>query len=89
LRSRDTLHKIEVDGFPSFWPIVKHADILEIERQPELFPSTRRVELESLEATRVAEEAGTAPETLVHMDGAKHRQYRDLTAGWFKPSALR
>jgi cytochrome P450 len=89
LRARDTLHKIEVDGFPSFWAIVKHADILEIERQPEVFPNTRRVELESLEATRVAEEAGTAPETLVHMDGVKHRQYRDLTAGWFKPSALR
>ena len=89
LRARDTLHKVEVEGFPPFWAIVKHADILEIEQKPELFPSTKRVELESLEATRVAEEAGTAPETLVHMDGAKHRQYRDLTAGWFKPSALR
>jgi hypothetical protein len=89
LRARDTLYKVEVDGFPPFWAIVKHADILEIEQRPELFPNTRRVELESLEATRVAEEAGTAPETLVHMDGVKHRQYRDLTAGWFKPSALR
>jgi cytochrome P450 len=89
LRARDTLHKVEADGFPPFWAIVKHADILEIERQPELFPSTQRVELESVEATRVAEEAGTAPETLVHMDGDKHRKYRDLTAGWFKPSALR
>jgi hypothetical protein len=44
---------------------VKHADILEIERQPEFFPSTHRV---GLEATRVAEESGTTLVTLVHID---------------------
>lgn len=89
LRTLDYLPKIEVDGFPAFWAVTKHADILEIERQPGLFQNTLRVELESLEATRVAEEAGTAPETIIHMDDPKHRKYRDLTAPWFKPTALR
>ena len=83
LRALSPVTYFEPPGFPPFWAIVKHADILEIEQKPELFPSTLRVELESLEATRVAEEAGTAPETLVHMDGVKHRQYRGVTAGWF------
>jgi hypothetical protein len=89
LRRHQPIRKVEVEGFPAFWAITRHADINEIERRPEVFHQTSRVELQSLETARIAAESGTSPETLLYMDDPKHRKYRDLTSGWFKPAALR
>jgi cytochrome P450 len=89
MRLHEPVCRVAVEGFPEFWAITRHSDINEIERSPEIFKQTSRVELQSLEAARVAAESGTSPETLLYMDDSKHRKYRDLTSDWFKPAALR
>ena len=42
LRKNDPLRKVSPDGYAPFWVVSKHADIIEIEKQPELFASSPR-----------------------------------------------
>jgi cytochrome P450 len=87
LRREDPVARIEVEGFDPFWAVTRHADVTEIERQPERFPNTFDSVLmpSSMRASR-----GEIPvKTLINMDGEQHRAYRSLTNDWFKPAALR
>ena len=40
LRREDPVARIEAEGFDPFWAVTRHADLIEIERQPERFPNT-------------------------------------------------
>ena len=42
LRANDPLRYVEPSGFRPFWAVTKHADVAEIERQPEIFASEPR-----------------------------------------------
>jgi cytochrome P450 len=89
LRREDPVPRIEVEGFDPFWAVTRHADVTEIERQPERFPNTAESVLmpSALKPSR-----GGPPvpvKTLINMDGEQHRAYRNLTNDWFKPAALR
>ena len=76
-----------------FWLLSRHADILEVERQPEVFLSGPRLELFSREqeAAIQAAHAGRSAvsRTVLHMDGAEHRSYRGITQGWFMSARLK
>jgi cytochrome P450 len=86
LRRENPVARVEVEGFDPFWAVTRHADLLAIERQPELFPNTSNAVL----APRARRPAGVVPvKTLIQMDGEEHRAYRNLTNDWFKPAALR
>jgi cytochrome P450 len=87
LRREDPVPRIEADGFDPFWAVTRHADLVEIERQPERFPNTFDSVLmpNAMRASR-----GEIPvKTLINMDGEQHLAYRRLTNDWFKPAALR
>ncbi len=92
LRREDPLFRASPDGYRPFWAVTKHADICEIERQPDLFPSGPRLELFSIEQERkIKESTGrdtAVGRTLLHMDGLEHRAYRGLSQGWFMPKNL-
>ena len=69
-----------------FWAITKHADIIELGKQPHLF----------LNAPRLAVFENDIPpppegETrhLLNMDPPDHARYRRLASGWFTPRAIR
>jgi cytochrome P450 len=89
LRHDDPVCRIEVEGYDPFWAVTRHSDVLAIERQPERFLNT----IESVLApNHLKPKYGGAQlpfKTLIHMDGAQHRAYRNLTNDWFKPSALK
>jgi cytochrome P450 len=51
LRANDPLRKVSPANFRPFWAVTKHADIIEIEKQPEIFASEPRPLL-SPEVTR-------------------------------------
>ncbi|HVP30593.1 MAG TPA: cytochrome P450 [Myxococcota bacterium] len=89
LRREDPVARIEVDGFDPFWAVTRHADVIEIERQPDRFPNT----IGSVLAPSALKPENGGPQipfkTLIHMDGAQHRAYRSLTNDWFKPGALK
>lgn len=89
LRREDPVPRIEVDGFDPFWAVTRHADLIEIERQPERFPNTAESVL-APKTMRVRHGAPPVPiKTLINMDGEEHRAYRNLTNDWFKPGALK
>ena len=92
LRAHAPVSWVDVDGFDPFWAITKHADIMDIERQNDLFTNAPRAVL--LDAgvdaqMRADREAGMGLATLIHIDDPHHRDLRKIGADWFKPSALR
>jgi hypothetical protein len=94
LRKNAPLDVAEVDGFDPFWVVTRHADILNIERQNDLFHNEdRSATLTTIEADRrVREMMGGSPNilrSLVQMDNPDHMQYRRLTQSWFMPQNLR
>jgi cytochrome P450 len=89
LRREDPVPRIQVDGFDPFWVVTRHADLVEIERQPERFPNTP---YSVLMPSAMHPRNGGPPipvKTLINMDGEEHKAYRTLTNDWFKPAALK
>jgi cytochrome P450 len=89
LRREDPVARIEIDDFDPFWAVTRHADVIEIERQPERFPNTPESVL--MPAAMKASNGGppVPVKTLINMDGEQHRAYRNLTNDWFKPGELK
>ena len=89
LRHESPVHRVAADGFEPFWAVTRHADVFAVERQPERFWNTdestlfRRGEMDRLKAT------GAFVRTLISMDGAPHRDHREIAVDWFKPTNLR
>ncbi|MBR1256366.1 cytochrome P450 [Bradyrhizobium sp. AUGA SZCCT0240] len=92
LRVENPVRWTEPSNYRPFWTISKHADILEIEKQSELFANAPRTLLrthEQEEQVRKLTGSVQAVRTLVHMDEPDHRMYRQLTQAWFMPGRLR
>ena len=48
LRANDPLRYVQPEGYRPFWAVTKHADVIEIEKQPEIFASEPRPRCERL-----------------------------------------
>jgi cytochrome P450 len=88
MRANDPVPWIESDTHKSFWVATKHADIIEVERQNELFLNTGLSVLQNKEIERAQEESGQVLRTLIHMDDPDHKKFRALTKDWFMPANL-
>lgn len=92
LRREDPVYWTSPDGFRPFWSITKHADILEIERQNELFINRERTYLSPIAGEEwVKSVTGDTHlfRTLVDLDNPEHMKLRALTQGWFMPTSLK
>ncbi len=93
LRREDPIHWTEPVGYRPFWTISKYADIVEIERQSDLFINAPRTKLLSTEFESKVREAMNGRPMLVRalpqMDNPDHSKYQKLTHGWFQPRQLR
>jgi len=91
LRRLDHLHFCEPRGFDSFYPVVRHRDICEISKQPDLFWSRFGIVLESEQQKVILEdESGLGSlRVIIGMDPPEHRDYRKVAAPWFTPRAIR
>ena len=92
LRAHDPVAWVDVWPYRPFWAITKHADIMAIERDNELFLSEPRPLLSTAAADDLAKqqlEAGMGLRTLIHMDDPHHRKVRTIGADWFRPKAMR
>jgi cytochrome P450 len=87
LRREASIPLVEADGFPPFYALTRHADVMEAERNPEVFHNTQQPVLTEMERQKMMSQAGDLA-TLVHLDGSEHRKYRAVTADWFQPSSL-
>jgi hypothetical protein len=94
LRANNPLGNAELEGVDPFWVVTKHADILEISRQNDLFLSgARSTTFTNRQAdARVRQMTGGSPHlvrTLVQMDAPDHPKHRLLTQSWFLPQNIR
>jgi cholest-4-en-3-one 26-monooxygenase len=68
-----------------FWAITKHADIIEIGKQPTLFLNAPRLAVFTLDLPPPAEGASRH---LLNMDPPDHAKYRRVTSHWFTPRSI-
>ncbi len=92
LRANNPLGIARPEGFDPFWVVTRHAHILAISRQNELFHNADRPTTLTNRAVeeRVRKITGgpNLVRSLVQMDAPDHPKYRALTQGWFMPANL-
>jgi cytochrome P450 len=94
LRANNPLGLADLPTHDPFWVVTKHADILEVSRQNNLFHSgDRQTTLTNREGdAQVRKMTGGSPHlvrSLVQMDAPDHPKYRALTQAWFMPGNIK
>jgi cytochrome P450 len=87
IRAESPILRVAMPDFPEFWAITKHDDVMEIERLPEQFTNAPVPTLAT--SDRVAKMADTPVQTLIQMDGDKHKAHRNIVNDWFKPGNVK
>jgi cholest-4-en-3-one 26-monooxygenase len=83
LRAEEPVAYVEPPEYEPFWAITKHADILEISKQPLRFSSAQGITL------RRAGAPVFASEMVVMLDPPRHGPVRRVASGRFTPRAVR
>lgn len=92
VRAADPLHYAQADGYPSFWAVTKHSDIIEIGKRPDVFlnaPMSFLVSHADIERMAADTQGKIYIRALTHMDAPDHRLYRGVTQSWFMPANLK
>jgi len=92
LRAEDPLAWCEPEAFRPFWAVTKHADIMEVSRQNQLFTNGEREMLSYHEAEKGVYAKFGQPhllKTLVQLDDPIHYKLRHLTQEWFMPQNVK
>ena len=92
LRAHAPVSWVDVNGYKPFWAVAKHADVMDIERQNDLFTNDPRPLLmvsDGEDILHAQMEAGIGLRTLIHMDDPHHRDMRKVGADWFRPKVMR
>jgi len=86
LRRNDPVFWYDRPNVDPFWVITKHADIIAIGKQPELFLNAPRLAVFTRDLPPPPEGASRH---LLNMDPPDHGRYRRITSSWFTPRAIR
>lgn len=87
LRREAPLAFVEPPGWPSFWALTKHADIVEVSKQPDVFRNALGMTMVRDLGQR--EEAEQQIKTIINMDPPQHKKYRQVASPFFTPRAIR
>lgn len=92
LRDQAPIARAEPEGYRPFWAMTRHADIFDLERQPEIYEAGPRTVLlprkvEEIYERKYGNPNGVKP--LTHMDGEYHRAHRAVMVDWFKAKNLK
>jgi cytochrome P450 len=91
LRREAPISRVSLPEYQDFWAITRHADIMEIERNPAVFTNAP-IPTILPRAAYEAQRANTAPpavNTLIQMDGDEHKAHRGIVNDWFKPASIK
>jgi cytochrome P450 len=89
IRETTPILKVAVPDYPEFWAITKHADVMEIERNSDIFTNSPVPALGRAEAVAKLREEPPPVKTLVQLDGDEHKAHRGIVNDWFKPGNVR
>lgn len=86
LRQEAPVSRIEVPGWPAYWAITKHADIVEVSKQPDVFLNGPGM---TIVRDREQEESAAPPiKTIINMDPPDHKKFRQIASPYFTPRAI-
>jgi len=88
LRRESPIHYYGDSPVP-FWAITKHADIMAISKQPELFLNGPRLFVHPTISNISVDDPMDRPLTLIEMDNPQHSAYRKIISSRFTPAALK
>ncbi len=99
LRENNPLGRAVVDGYDPLWLVSKHDDIMEIERQPDIFTSAggeNKGSVNPILANQAGDEFTKSInngslrilETLTYLDPPEHTEIKDIAFDWFRPTNL-
>jgi cytochrome P450 len=83
LRAEDPVHFCRESPFGPYWSVTRHSEIVEVERQPDLFSSSYR----HGGVTLFGDNPSWFP-MFIAMDGAQHKAQRATVAPAFAPSRM-
>ncbi|MBX9640027.1 MAG: cytochrome P450 [Mycobacteriaceae bacterium] len=85
LRRTDPVHWQPMDGEPGFWAVLRHADVVQVARHPEIFSANRGgIVVEDLPPERLARMRNM----LAAMDPPRHNVHRAPLSLHFRPRAI-
>jgi cholest-4-en-3-one 26-monooxygenase len=85
LRKHDPVAWIEHPDYDPFWAITRHADIIELSKQPELFHNQPRLAVFS---NKLPPPPEASIRHLLNMDPPDHGKYRNVTSKQFTPRVV-
>jgi cytochrome P450 len=92
MRAQGDILWVEQEPYRPFWAVLRHNDIMEVERNSKVWLNAPRLTLlPDWFEDRTIEQFGTRTgpvRTLLDMDGADHRAHRKLTQSWFNSKFL-
>ena len=87
LRREAPVALVEPPGWPAFWALTKHAEIVEVSKQPDVFLNEPGMTMTRDLGQR--EEAAAQIKTIINMDPPEHKKYRQVASPFFTPRAIR
>ena len=85
LRREDPVHWHPEPNDTGFWAVTRHADVVAVSRDPELFSSELGSPFISTQTDEAMEQIRLS---ILGMDGAKHHRYRRLVSNGFTPRVI-
>jgi cytochrome P450 len=93
IRATAPLEKAQPEGYDPFWVVSRHADIMEVERQPDIFHNADRSTFLSPSESEAMVRALTGEpnliRSLVSVDGKEHKDLRAIVFPHMTPRALK
>ena len=84
LRAEDPVHWSEEPGGSGFWSITRHADLIEVNREPQRFSSAEQ----GISIQDLGEEGVMVREMMLYMDPPRHTRYRRLVNKGLTPRMI-
>jgi cytochrome P450 len=89
LRNEAPVEHFDAPGWPAFWAITKHADIVEISKLPEVFLNEPGMTM--ARSKTLSDDGQSVPpiRTIINMDPPEHRKFRQVASPYFTPRAMK
>jgi cholest-4-en-3-one 26-monooxygenase len=84
LRAEDPVHWTDEPDGSGFWSITRHADLIEVNREPQRFSSAAN----GISIPDLGEEGAMVREMMLYMDPPRHTRYRRLVNKGFTPRMI-
>jgi len=84
LRAEDPIHWTEEQDGPGFWSITRHADLITVNREAQLFSSAEQ----GISIPDITPEGEMVREMMLYMDPPRHTRYRRLVNKGFTPRMI-